>query len=149
MTIKRGMIPWKLIVRNFVRAVRTGNLIYTSGQIPIWGNTSIKGKVGQDITIEQASEAAKLCTLNGLRAIKTLVGSLDNIVQIVKVLGMVNVAPGFDNTSEVIDGCSIFLKEIFGDAGNHSRSAVGMVIPQNFAVEIEMVVEVKSYSNSN
>jgi len=136
--------PIDLDSGKFMRAVRTGNLIYTSGQVPVWGDTCIKGKVGHDITVEQAYEAAKICTLNGLKAIKTLIGSLDNVIQIVKVFGMVNVAPGFDNTSGVIDGCSVLLRDIFGEAGHHARSAVGMVIPQNFAVEIELIVEVKT-----
>ena len=135
--------PAQLDTGKFVQASRTGNLVFTSGQIPLWGDKSIKGKVGGDLTIEQGYEAAKLCALNNLRAIKAAVGSLDNIVRIVKVLGMVNVAPGFDNTPAVINGCSDFVREVFGEAGYHSRSAVGMTIPLNWAVEVEMVVEVK------
>jgi enamine deaminase RidA (YjgF/YER057c/UK114 family) len=129
-----------------VPAVRTGNLIYTSGQVPTWGDKSIKGKVGQDLTLEDAIEAARICALNNLRAIKTVIGSLDNIERFVKVSGMVNVAPGFDNTSGVINGCTDFLVEVFGEAGRHARCATGMTIPFNFAVEIEMVVEVKADS---
>ena len=127
----------------FVPAVRTGNLIYTSGQVSTWDGKTIKGKVGQDLSVEEGYEAAQMCTLNCLRAIKALAGDLDNIVRIVKVLGMVNVAPGFDKTPDVIHGCSDLLLEIFGETGRHARSAVGMTIPYNFAVEIEMVVEVK------
>jgi len=82
-----------------------------------------------------------LSTLNALQAVHTLVG-LDNVVRIVKVLGMVNVAPGFDNTPAVIHGCSDLLLEVFGDAGRHARSAVGMVIPFAFATEVELIVQV-------
>ena len=134
--------PMELDTGKFVMAVKTGNLIFTGGQVPIWGDKTIKGKVGQDISLEEAYEAAKICALNNLRVIKTLAGSLDNIIQIIKVLGMVNVAPGFDNTTGVIHGCSDLLREIFGRAGSHARSAVGVTLPFNYAVEIEMIVEV-------
>lgn len=127
----------------FVPAKRTGNLIYTSGQVSRWEEREIKGKVGRDLTVEEGYEAAQLATLNCLRAIKTLAGSLDNVVQIVKVFGMVNAAPDFDNTPGVIHGCSDLLLEIFGEAGQHARSAIGLTVPFNYAVEIEMVVEVK------
>ena len=131
-----------------LKAVRTGNLVYTSGQLSINNGVDIKGKVGKDLTIAQGQEAAKFATLNCLAAIKSIVGSLDNINRIVKVLGMVNVASDFNNspdndTSKVIDGCSNLLHEIFGEAGQHARSAVGMTLPRDFAVEIEMIVEVK------
>jgi enamine deaminase RidA (YjgF/YER057c/UK114 family) len=84
-----------------------------------------------------------MAALNALRAIKTVAGGLDKVVRIVKVLGMVNVAPDFDNTPGVIHGCSDLLREVFGEVGYHARSAVGMTIPVNYAVEIEMVVEVQ------
>jgi enamine deaminase RidA (YjgF/YER057c/UK114 family) len=136
--------PVELDTGKFVQAVKTGNLVFTSGQVSRWGDEAIKGKVGADLTVEQGYEAAKLCALNCLRAIKTVTGSLDEIVRFVKVLGMVNVAPDFDATPAVINGCSELLREVFGeDAGYHARSAVGMTIPHGWAVEIEMVVEVK------
>lgn len=135
--------PLELDSGRLIRATRTGNLVYTPGQVSGWKDTEFKGKVGADLTLEQGYEAARLCAVNNLRAIKTLMGSLDSIVQIVKVFGMVNVAPDFDNTSGVINGCSDFLREVFGDACYHARSAVGMTIPSNWAVEIEMIVEVK------
>lgn len=135
--------PTNLVFGKFVQGVRTGNLVFTSGQVSVWGDKAIKGKVGQDLTVKEGYEAARLCALNNLRVLKTLVGSLDNIVRIVKVLGMVNVAPGFDDTPGVINGCSDLLQEVFGEAAGHARSAVGMTIPLNYAVEIEMVVEVK------
>lgn len=136
--------PIVLDTGKFVHAVRTGNLVYTSGQLPQWGDKTWKGKVGADVTLEQAQEAAKICTLNALRAIKTLIGSLDDIKRVIKILGMVNVAPGFDATPAVMNGASEFLREVFpGETGLHARSAVGMVLPLNFAVELEMIVEVK------
>jgi enamine deaminase RidA (YjgF/YER057c/UK114 family) len=118
-------------------------MIYTSGEVPSWDGKVVKGKIGADLTVEEGYEAAKFCALNCLSAVKTLAGSLDNVVKIVKVFGMVNVAPGFDNTPGVIHGCSDLLIEVFGDAGRHARSAIGLTVPLNFAVEIEMIVEVK------
>jgi enamine deaminase RidA (YjgF/YER057c/UK114 family) len=135
--------PVELNAGKIMHAVRTGNLIYTSGQVSRWGGQEIKGKLGGDLSVEQGYEAARLSALSALAAIKTLAGgSLDNVVQIVKVLGMVNVAPGFDNTPAVIHGCSDLLLEAFGEAGRHARSAVGMTIPLNYAVEIEIIAEV-------
>ena len=135
--------PVELDNGKIVHAVRTGNLVFTSGHVSFWRDTILKGQVGQDLSVDEAYEGAKYCTLNNLEAIKTVIGSLDNVVRIVKVLGMVNVAPGFVDTPAVIHGCSDFLREIFGEAGHHARSAVGMTIPENFAVEVEMVVEVR------
>jgi enamine deaminase RidA (YjgF/YER057c/UK114 family) len=135
--------PIELNAGKIMHAVRTGNLIYTSGQVSRWGDQEIRGKIGRDLTVEEGYEAARICGLSCLRAVKTLAGSLDNVVQIVKLLGMVNVAPDFDNTPGVIHGCSDLLLAVFGEAGRHARSAVGMTIPQNYAVEIEMIVEVK------
>jgi enamine deaminase RidA (YjgF/YER057c/UK114 family) len=126
-----------------MHAVRAGNLVYTSGQVSRWGETVIKGKVGDDLTVEQGYEAARLCALNCLRATHQLAG-LDNVVRVVKVLGMVNVAPGFNNTPGVIHGASDLFIAVFGEAGRHARSAVGMTIPDNFAVEVEAIFEVKS-----
>lgn len=127
----------------FMHAVRSGNMIYTAGQVSAWGDEVIKGKVGADLTIEQGYRAAQLATLNCLRAVKTIAGSLDSIAKIVKVFGMVNVAPDFDQTPEVIHGCSDMLLEVFGDTGRHARSAIGLTVPHNFAVEIEMIAEMK------
>jgi enamine deaminase RidA (YjgF/YER057c/UK114 family) len=135
--------PVKLDNGKFLAAVRTGNLIYTSGQTSQWAGQEVKGKVGADLTVEEGYAAARLCALNCLRAVKTLTGSLDSIVQCVKVLGMVNVAPGFANTPGVMHGCSDLLVEVFGEVGRHARSAVGMTIPFNYAVEVELIVEVQ------
>lgn len=127
----------------YVLAAQTGNLVYTSGCVPSWGDTVYKGKIGADLTVEEGYEAAKLATLNCLQAVKNVTGSLDKVTRIVKVFGMVNVAPDFDNTPAVIHGCSELLRQVFGDAGRHARSAIGLTVPLNFAVEIEMVVEVQ------
>ncbi len=127
----------------FLGAVRSGNLVFTAGQVSSWGEQAIKGKLGADVSVEEGYTGARLCALGCLRAVKSVTGSLDDVVRIVKVLGMVNVAPGFDDTPGVIHGCSHFLREVFGEAGHHARSAVGMTIPFNYAVEIEMVVEVR------
>jgi enamine deaminase RidA (YjgF/YER057c/UK114 family) len=136
--------PVELNAGKIMHAVRTGNLVYTSGQVSRWGDREIKGKLGRDLTVEQGYEAARFSALSALAAIKTLAGSLDNVVQIVKVLGMVNVGPDFDNTPAVIHGCSDLLLEVFGAAGRHARSAVGMTIPLNYAVEIEIIAEVRA-----
>lgn len=135
--------PIDLNAGRLMRAVRTGNLVYTSGQVSTWEEREIKGKVGRDLTVEQGYEAARLCALNCLRAVKSIAGSLDQVARCVKVLGMVNVAPDFDDTPSVIHGCSDLLLEVFGEAGRHARSAVGMVIPQNYAVEVELIVELR------
>lgn len=124
-------------------AVRTGNLVYTSGQTSKFGDKSIIGKVGRDLTVEQGYEAARLCGLCCLQAVKSAVGSLDNVVRVVKVLGMVNVAPDFTNTPAVIHGATDLFLEVFGEAGRHARSAVGMQIPVDYAVEVEVIFEVK------
>ena len=135
--------PVELDNGKFVQAVKTGNLIFTSGNVSSWGEKTIKGKVGKDLTVEEGYEGAKFAALNCLRAIKTITGSLDDIVRIVKAFGMVNVAPDFDNTPGVIHGCSDLLREVFGETGYHARSAIGLTVPFNFAVEIELIVEVK------
>jgi enamine deaminase RidA (YjgF/YER057c/UK114 family) len=126
-------------------AVRTGNLVFTSGQISERGDELYIGKVGGDLTVEQGYAAARLCALNCLSAIKAVVGDLDKITRVVKVLGMVNAAEGFSDTPQVIHGCTDLLNEVFGAAGRHARSAVGLYqLPRNVAVEIEMIVEVET-----
>jgi enamine deaminase RidA (YjgF/YER057c/UK114 family) len=135
--------PVQLDNGKFVQAVRTGNLVFTSGNVSSWGDKIIKGKVGRDLTVEEGYEGARFAALNCLRAIKTVTSSLDDIVRIIKVFGMVNVAPDFDNTPGVIHGCSDLLRDVFGEVGHHARSAIGLTVPFNFAVEIELIVEVK------
>lgn len=135
--------PVELNTGRFMQAVRTGNLIYTSGQVSSWGDEKVIGRVGADLTVEQGYAAARLCALGCLRAVKSLTGSLDDVVRVVKVLGMVNTAPGFTNTPGVIHGASDLFLEVFGDAGRHARSAVGMQIPSDYAVEVEAIFEVR------
>ncbi len=125
-----------------MHAVRSGDHVYVSGQVSRWGDEEIQGKVGQDLTTEQGYRAAQLCALNILQAVHSIVG-LDNVRQVVKVFGMVNVAPGFDDTPSVIHGCSELFIELFGDAGRHARSAIGLTVPQNWAVEIEAIIAVE------
>jgi len=125
-------------------AVRTGNLVFTSGQVSGRGDKQYIGKLGADFTVEQGYEAAHLCALNCLSAIKAVVGDLDKVVRVVKLLGMVNAGPDFTDTPGVIHGCTDFINDLFGPAGRHARSAVGVYqLPANYAVEIEMIVEVR------
>jgi enamine deaminase RidA (YjgF/YER057c/UK114 family) len=141
--LERGYViePADLTTGRFAQAVQSGRLIFTAGQVPVWGDRVIKGKVGGDVSLEEAQEAARLCTLNCLRAVRAIAGSLDRVSRIVKVFGMVNVAPGFDDTPSVINACSDLLNDVFGAAGRHARSAVGMTLPLNYSVEIELVAE--------
>lgn len=131
-------------VANFVMCKRAGDLLYVSGHGPRTAEGTITGKVGSTLTLEQGREAARITTLNILASVRAELGSLDRVVEVVKVLGMVNTAPGFNRTPEVINGCSDLLIELFGEAGRHARSAVGMAeLPFDIAVEIEMVLQVE------
>ena len=127
----------------YVPAVKVGNLVYTSGQLPMLaGELQFVGKVGTDLTEEQGYEAARLCIINCLAAVNT-VSDVEHIVRIVKVTGFVNSPDGFGGQPQVINGASEFLGKVFGDAAAHARAAVGMAgLPRNAAVEIEMIVEV-------
>lgn len=127
----------------YVPAVRTGNLVYTSGQLPlVAGNLTHAGKVGREVTAEDAKDAARTCALNALAAVHALVG-LDAVTRVVKVVGFVASAPGFTGQPGVVNGASEFIGEVFGDAGAHARSAVGVSeLPLDAAVEVELVVEV-------
>lgn len=130
--------------RLYVSAVRSGPLLYLSGHGPVGPDGKlVTGKVGADLDVDQAREAARLTGLQLLTAIRTELGSLDRVRRVVKLLGMVNTAPGFDNTPAVIDGCSQLFLDVFGEAGRHARSAVGMAeLPFGMCVEIEAIVEV-------
>ena len=127
----------------YVPAVRTGNLVYTSGQLPlIGGEVTHAGKVGAEVTPEAAKTAARTCALNALAAIHALVG-IDSVTRVVKVVGFVASAPGFNGQPGVVNGASEFLGEVFGDAGTHARSAVGVAeLPLDAPVEVELIVEV-------
>lgn len=127
----------------YVPAVRTGNLVYTSGQLPLeQGEIAHTGKVGADVTPEQAKASARTCALNALAAVNALVG-IDAVVRVVKVVGFVNSAPGFTGQPGVINGASELFGEVFGAAGSHARSAVGVAeLPLDAPVEVELIVEV-------
>ncbi len=134
-------------VANYVRARRVGNTLYVSGHGPAADSNGKRpiGKVGRELTPEQGYMAARLVGLNLLASVREELGSLDRVKQVVKLLGMVNCAPGFDQTPGVINGCSDLLVEVFGkEIGAHARSAVGMAeLPSSIPVEIEMVVEIE------
>ena len=134
-------------VANYIPAVRTGNLVFVSGHGPVTmvdGKVSyIRGKVGRELTVEQGYEAAKVVTLNILQSLKSVIGDLDKVRRIVKLLGFVNCTEDFPDQPKVINGASDLLVELYGERGRHARSAVGMYqLPFGIAVEIEMVVEV-------
>ena len=131
-------------VANYVNAVRTGNLVFMAGKGPRnTDGTNVTGKVGVDMTVEEGYAAARLTAIQQLSALKAEIGDLNKVTRIIKVLGMVNAAPGFTDQPEVINGFSDLMVEIFGDRGKHARAAVGMgSLPRNIACEIEMIVEV-------
>ena len=130
-------------VGNYVSAVRTGNLVFVSGHGPYKdGRYTYHGKLGRDVDTATGYEAARLVMLNCLAGLKAEIGDLDRVTRIVRVFGMVNSTPDFDEQPQVIDGASDLLTGIFGDRGKHARAAIGMVaLPMGISVEIEMVVE--------
>jgi enamine deaminase RidA (YjgF/YER057c/UK114 family) len=132
-------------VAAYIPAKQTGKLVFTAGQLPmVNGELISKGLLGQDVEIEEANKAARICTLNALAAIKGVIGDLDRIKQIVRVVGYVASVPTFTQQPAVVNGASELLLEIFGENGKHARSAVGMaVLPLNASVEIELTVEVE------
>ena len=132
-------------VANYVRAVRTGNLVFLAGHGPVDADGSfVTGTVGADLTQAEGYAAARLTGIRLLASLKAEIGDLDRVVRIVRVFGMVNAVPGFGNQPEVMNGASDLFVEVFGEArGKHARAAVGMAsLPRNIAVEIEMVVEI-------
>lgn len=130
-------------VANYVTAVRVGNLLFVSGTGP--SQSTPRGKVGADLSLEQGYQAARATGLNVLATVRATLGSLDEVKRIVKVLGMVNSAPGFTDQPKVINGFSDLMVEVFGEAiGKHARSAVGVAeLPFNIPVEIEVIVEIE------
>ncbi|CDO85692.1 LysR family transcriptional regulator [Mycobacterium triplex] len=127
----------------YVPAVRTGNLVYTSGQLPmVEGRLAGTGKVAAEVNPEDAKVLARLCALNALAAVNSLVG-IDAVTRVVKVVGFVASAPGFNGQPGVVNGASELLGEVFGDQGAHARSAVGVSeLPLDAPVEVELIVEV-------
>ena len=132
-------------VAAYIPAKQTGKLVFTAGQLPmVNGELISKGILGQDVEIDEANKAARICTLNALAAIKGVIGDLDRIKQIVRVVGYVASVPTFTQQPAVVNGASELLLEIFGENGKHARSAVGMAaLPLNASVEIELTVEIE------
>jgi len=129
---------------NYLACVIVDDMVYVGGHGPIAGSDVIRGKVGVDLTLEDGREAARVTAMSILATLKAELGDLDRIERIVKVFGMVNVAPGFNQTPAVIDACSDLLVKVFGDAGHHTRSAVGLAeLPFDIAVEIELLAKLK------
>ena len=128
---------------SYVPAVRVGDQVWTSGQLPlVEGALLLTGKVGAEVTTEQAQEQARIAALNALAAIDAEVG-LDNVSRVVKIVGFVASDPAYADQPVVINGASDFIGEVFGDAGTHARSAVGVAaLPKNAPVEIELIVEI-------
>jgi enamine deaminase RidA (YjgF/YER057c/UK114 family) len=129
----------------YISAKKTGQVIFTAGQLPLLsGELICKGLLGQDVDVEQAYQAARICTLNALAAIKGVVKDLDQIVQVVRVVGYVASTSTFTQQPAIVNGASELLLEIFGEVGKHARSAIGVAsLPLNASVEIELTVEVK------
>jgi len=132
-------------VANYVNTVLTGNLLYISGKGPLQDNGEyIKGKVGEDLTIEEGYYAARVTAINLISTLKASLGDLSKVKRIIRVTGMVNSSSDFTEHPSVVNGCSDLLVEVFGERGKHTRAAVGMnSLPSNIAVEIDMIVEVE------
>lgn len=130
---------------SYVPAVQTGNLIFTSGQVPTQSGSLVSsGRVGLDVTEDEAYDAARIATLNALAAVKSLAGDLNRVRRVVRVTGYVNSADGFTGQPSVVNGASDLLIQLFGDKGRHSRAAVGVYqLPLGASVEIDMVVEIE------
>ena len=130
---------------NYLGCVVDDGIAYVGGHGPIAGSDTIIGKVGGALSLEDGRRAARMTALSILATLNAELGDLDRVERIIKVFGMVNVAPGFDQTPAVIDGCSDLLVEVFGDAGRHTRSAVGLAeLPFGIAVEIELIARVRA-----
>jgi enamine deaminase RidA (YjgF/YER057c/UK114 family) len=128
----------------YVPALRSGNYVYTSGQLPLVAGTLVRtGKVGAEVDPDTAKDLARTCALNAIAAVKSVVGELSAVTRVVKVVGFVASAPDFTGQPQVINGASELLGEVFGEIGRHARSAVGVaVLPMDAPVEVEIVVEV-------
>jgi enamine deaminase RidA (YjgF/YER057c/UK114 family) len=130
---------------NYLGCVIDDNVVYAGGHGPVNGENIIRGKVGADLSLAEGRLAARATALSILATLRAELGDLDRIARIVKVFGMVNVAPGFDQTPAVIDGCSDLLVDVFGPAGRHTRSAVGLAeLPFGIAVEIELIARLRT-----
>jgi len=132
-------------VANYVPFVRAGDIVHISGQVSLDASGGIRGVVGEDVDLETAKKAARLCGLSLLAQMKAACdGDLDRIVRVVKLGGFVQAGPNFVEIPQVVNGCSDLMVEAFGDAGRHARSAVGVYrLPMNFAVEVDAVVQIR------
>src|SRR5438552_15127133 len=138
--------PPRAPLANYLPARRVGNLVYTAGQVSGTAEREIKGKLGAELNVEQGREAARMCALNCLTALLTVVDSLDSVKQLVRVGAFVNSAAGFNQQPMVANGASDLFAEVFGDAGKHARTAVGVnELPAGFAVEVELSAEVRRF----
>lgn len=137
------VVPKRRSAGSYVGAVRTGDLLFVSGAGPMGPDGAVLGKVGKDVDVPTAQEAAKWCVMNGLAAVQEEIGDLERVKRVVKLLGFVNSAPGFNEQHVVMEGASSLLLSLFGERGRHARSSVGMAeLPMNIAVEVEMIVQV-------
>ncbi|HAC23827.1 MAG TPA: hypothetical protein DCE81_02815 [Cytophagales bacterium] len=139
------LIPATKPIANYVKAVRTGNLLFLAGHGPsLTDGTVMTGKLGQNYTVEQGYQAARQTAISLISTLKNEVGDLNKVKRIVKVLGMVNCTPEFTDQPKVMNGCSDLLVQVFGEKGKHARSAVGMnALPLGMAVEVEIIVEIE------
>jgi enamine deaminase RidA (YjgF/YER057c/UK114 family) len=130
-------------IANYVPAVLAGNLLHISGQVSLDANGGIKGIVGEDVSLERAQDAARMCGVNLIAQMQMALGDLDRVVRVVKLGGFVQCGPEFYDIPKVINGCSDLMVQVFGDAGRHARAAVGVYrLPLGYAVEVDAVVEV-------
>lgn len=139
------LIPATKPIANYVKAVRTGNLLFLAGHGPsLTDGTVMTGKLGQNYTVEQGYQAARQTAISLISTLKNELGDLNKVKRIVKVLGMVNCTPDFTDQPKVMNGCSDLLVQVFGEKGKHARSAVGMnALPLGMAVEVEIIVEIE------
>ena len=145
--LKISLGPVSAPVANYVNAVRTGNLLYLAGKggPPVPDGKRPQGKLGREFTVEQGYQQARITGLELMAVMRHELGSLDKVKRVVKVLGMVNAVPEFQDHPKVINGCSDLFVEVFGERGKHARSAVGMgSLPLQIPVEIEVIVEIES-----
>jgi len=143
-----GLPPPRPASANFVRAKQVGNILYVSGHGPSRQDGSrVTGKVGSDLTLDEGYQAARLAGVGILSTVRHALGSLDRVRQVIKVFGVVNSAPGFDQQADVLDGFSDLMVEVFGEGGRHARTTIGVAeLPRGISVDVEVVVEVESPS---
>ena len=130
-------------IANYVPAVLAGNLLHISVQVSLDAHGGIKGIVGEDVSLERAQDAARMCGVNLIAQMRLALGDLDRVVRVVKLGGFVQAGPEFYDIPKVVNGCSDLMVQVFGDAGRHARAAVGVYrLPLGYAVEVDAVVEV-------